>query len=902
LQLLLALVSMAVHAQNYHVNVQHFSTENGLPDNYIHCIFQDSHGFIWTGTNHFLVRYDGTEMKVFPTWEKSYQQNGVIDMWEDVQGWLWVANYNMPHWRPFPENVVALLHPQTRKAVSFEEYFKNNAPFSMSEIVLIKQDERQHLWILTRAGMWYEYDGQFHERWTIPALMQNRKIDIFANKEQIWIVDEERIWKAVDTLRLELIATHDLQRPSFLGLHDGTLVLANNDEIFKVNTDSSAPIFEHLFTSNLHCKDWRQYWQFRPDGAIPFWHLTPGNLSALDQEGQALTTCTAENYADVLRNINCLFVDQENQAWIGSKYGICKFNIQKNKFTNYLTHRGIVDPRGITSDTAGNVYVAMRGLYQIHPDGTWDRLSISRQHLVDLWHQDGQLWSGYFGNTVLHYDLQSGAEQWFSWADSPDYMQGAYIIHKSSLTGRVWVGMNPGLCYVDFVKGKLLPFQEYNNFDSLQYETVYDFCETGEGIWLATTDGLYLLQEGKGIINRGFPGYFFYAAYRDDAGVFWLGTKGQGLLRWEPSTKTIEQFSKAEGLDLVIYAVYEDDFGYLWLPSNNGLSRFDKTTHQVRTFLPEDGLPHYEFNFSSHHQRPDGQLFLGTQGGVTSFHPQDFVKEVDAPHSLKVTEIQRIQASGEWENAGALEDGKLALRPEESTVQMKLALLSFVESQSHIYGYRWSKNAAWQYVEGNTITLSDLPFGQNTLYLYARSNHGEEATAEVLLLRARPFYREAWFLAGGALLLLSSGVLIWRYFRSLRSEAISAERSAQISPEPSKSSMHKITAEEDWLEKVRAAARELLEKKPDFNIGELAGNLHISERQLQRRLKEEAGISAGKYLREVRLLRAHELLIENSFKTVAEVAQQVGFSSPSYFAKIFEDRFEVLPNEVLRME
>jgi len=93
-----------------------------------------------------------------------------------------------------------------------------------------------------------------------------------------------------------------------------------------------------------------------------------------------------------------------------------------------------------------------------------------------------------------------------------------------------------------------------------------------------------------------------------------------------------------------------------------------------------------------------------------------------------------------------------------------------------------------------------------------------------------------------------------------------------------------------------------LETNPDFNINELAAALHLSERQLYRRLRSITGLSTGKYLREIRLLYAHKLLVENASQKVSEVAWQVGFSSPSYFAKIFEKRFGVLPNELLRTE
>jgi hypothetical protein len=39
--------------------IKHFSSNNGLASNKVHCIVQDSTGFMWIGTENGLSRYDG---------------------------------------------------------------------------------------------------------------------------------------------------------------------------------------------------------------------------------------------------------------------------------------------------------------------------------------------------------------------------------------------------------------------------------------------------------------------------------------------------------------------------------------------------------------------------------------------------------------------------------------------------------------------------------------------------------------------------------------------------------------------------------------------------------------------------------------------------------------------------
>lgn len=52
-------------AQSY----TNYSEKDGLPSNHIYKITQDSNGFIWIATDEGLVKYNGTDFKVFTTQE-----------------------------------------------------------------------------------------------------------------------------------------------------------------------------------------------------------------------------------------------------------------------------------------------------------------------------------------------------------------------------------------------------------------------------------------------------------------------------------------------------------------------------------------------------------------------------------------------------------------------------------------------------------------------------------------------------------------------------------------------------------------------------------------------------------------------------------------------------------------
>ncbi|MEM7799086.1 MAG: AraC family transcriptional regulator [Chloroflexota bacterium] len=77
-----------------------------------------------------------------------------------------------------------------------------------------------------------------------------------------------------------------------------------------------------------------------------------------------------------------------------------------------------------------------------------------------------------------------------------------------------------------------------------------------------------------------------------------------------------------------------------------------------------------------------------------------------------------------------------------------------------------------------------------------------------------------------------------------------------------------------------------LEEAPSF--ADLAQNVHLSERTLARRFKEEIGLTWRQFVRRARMIRSMEMLAEDRYKII-EIAQTVGFSSVSAFNRAFRD-------------
>ena len=99
-----------------------------------------------------------------------------------------------------------------------------------------------------------------------------------------------------------------------------------------------------------------------------------------------------------------------------------------------------------------------------------------------------------------------------------------------------------------------------------------------------------------------------------------------------------------------------------------------------------------------------------------------------------------------------------------------------------------------------------------------------------------------------------------------------------------------------FIAKLRRVIQDNL-SNADFGVEEISAAMGLSRVQLYRKVKALTGATIVDLLRKARLQRGRKML-ETTDSSVAEVAYEVGFSSPSYFTKCFKDEYDMLPGDV----
>jgi signal transduction histidine kinase/DNA-binding response OmpR family regulator/streptogramin lyase len=104
-----------------------------------------------------------------------------------------------------------------------------------------------------------------------------------------------------------------------------------------------------------------------------------------------------------------------------------------------------------------------------------------------------------------------------------------------------------------------------------------------------------------------------------------------------------------------------------------------------------------------------------------------------------------------------------------------------------------------------------------------------------------------------------------------------------------------LKIEDAFLQRFKAVVEANL-SDADFEMPQLERALGMSRSQIFRKLKALTGQAPSLYVRTIRLHKAQELLGDRR-RTVAEVAYEVGFTSPAYFSTAFLEEFGQTPGD-----
>ncbi len=805
-----------VIAQEYLVDIEYLDMEDGLSNRFAKAIYQDSKGFIWISTGSGLNRFDGHNFKVYDKQKAGLWSDQIEFVTEDIFGNIWII-YSPKRIKTYLNHfslhhlIVEVLNPNTGVVQKLEEKYPAIASISDQQITTVRRDHRRRIWIGTYEGGVYCFDGVLREK--LPKNQHSFIRQILPNKDDtFWILNGAQL--------------EEIDSAGCVGSSDPVDFFVSNeimaDESGTLWLDASYMRQGEYYTQTyfkergkpLQVFAIRESRSARPRSLITSWYhfvypLPSGELFYLkhtesqeivlyDKQGlkmMAIPIVKLNEIGHLSAGIwRTVLVDNSGSIWICTVDGVIRMSISKNPFQQYLVAENAESTRGIAQISKNRIWVNTHEGWRIidlELKRVVTRFDARQKGMKNFYYNQGYgaicvdgkyMLLGAYGMGFFTFDLKTQVSR-FSDIEGDE---GEGVPFYSNRVRKVLLGTKQGLYYFDAARHTILPFESANGNKFLD-NRIFSISEDEEGIWLATDDGLLVLDEKQGIKARyhHFPDNQIVHMHRDGRGIFWLATRNGGLLEWDRKINRIRQYTKEEGLsDNTIYAVYEDGKGRLWLPSNFGLMCFDKETHQVTTYMPRDGITHEEFNFTAHCRLDDGRLAFGGLNGMIVFHPDSIVSKAYSVPVLLTSYEEMDPVTGEMieKTDDLLRNGSIRLEHAVKSFYLKFALMDFNHPDQHRYSYRIEEyDQNWNAIEGRYLRVNKLPAGRYRLRIRGQGSFGRWSDQELVLpiFVAKPFYLQLWFI-GLCILTIAGGVSGFIYWRIANLRASERRLAAEV--------------------------------------------------------------------------------------------------------------------------
>ena len=503
-----------------------FTMNHGLPDNTIMALGGDRNGNIWIGTSTGgLCRYDGHRFTTFSIGDGTGLNKGIHTMIEDKDGIMWFGSRGQGVFRHDPSRthqngqeeftIMPVIHPQGKDHVR-----------------ALSIDNSGALWAATGQGL-ARWDGSAF-RHIVPA--------------------------GVDLTDVSSMVA-DGEGALWLGRYGGGLTRYTHDESRTLVTHYPLLPGERVSVYGLIRDAEGGCWvASRGHGAL---NVRPNGSDVLVSRRLTVEEGIASN------DIASLLLDQHGDLWLGTS-GAGIIHYRGDAFSSY---RGFA-PVSIAEDPKGTLWVGTNlGLARFDGHGfqeqKWLESDVEWNHSVSI---DPQGHVG-FGKNVI--DRQQNGSSWF---DGTHYR--VISVPDNS------------------------PYQD-------MFWTMHD---RRGGLWLGGRRGAEHYADGRRTIyttRQGLSSDMVLALAEDEAGSIWVGG-GEGFCRIDSAS--ITAWTMKEGLpNNIVWCVIPEPGGTIWVCTLAGICRFDGTS--FLTINTQHGLP--DDNINQAFLARDGKaLYVGTLNGI----------------------------------------------------------------------------------------------------------------------------------------------------------------------------------------------------------------------------------------------------------------------------------------------
>lgn len=692
---------------------RHYQVENGVSNNTIYFISQDTKGFMWFATKDGLDRFDGFHFKIFrinsPEDENHLTTDYIFSLLPGKNGILWVG--------------------AQRGLYKFEPEKEKLEPFidSLSNVYDITMDNGGNLWFISSNTV-CRFDFKRKTLKEFDPRTNFRATSLCLSKEgEIWASTDNGFLEKFDPIKHRFTG-FDLfehsKTPSSRWIQK--IRAADNNCIFIGTTSQGLKVF-HPATNS-----YKDILTYNPDKTTIFvrdilksaeneyWIATETGIFIYHSDTNTFTNLKKKYQDSYSLNDNAIYAlckDKEGAIWAGTFFGgINYYDKQNASFIKYFpgsSEHPIIGNavREICKDQFGNLWIGTEdgGLNKISASTgklqnfrpTGKKNSIAYTNIHGILADGNYLWIGTFEHGIDMMDIRSGKiKKHFSAATTKNLRSNFALCFLRTKEGQVLVGTSNGLYYYDaktnqFYSPKEIPRNLFITSILESHDKIIWASTNNDGVfWFdpVTHKNGHILS--RGYMNNTLTNNYINDIYEDSKNNIWFSTEGGGLCRLDSVRKSFTSYTTKEGLPSnFIFKVLEDNDNHLWASTSRGLVKFGPGFTNPLVFTQANGLLNNQFNYHSGYKDSTGRLYFGSVKGMVSFMPKDISKpKYIPPVYITGMQIFGVEVSPKKDSSflkkAIVCSNRITLPYYQSSISIDFAALSYISPAMTYYKYK----------------------------------------------------------------------------------------------------------------------------------------------------------------------------------------------------------------------
>lgn len=758
-----------------------YTSAEGLTNDYVSSVLQDSIGYVWLATPSGLNRFDGSRFIQFHATVDSLSLAA-----EDINWMTWIDGHRLA---VFTAGVHIIDTRTGARRNLFIPYSDMQYEYKFNMIEAVRGDREGNVYVLTRSGFYhFDKDYRMISRFDYYKEAEVPTEHFFFGRDLLRL-DEHRLlivsagglflydkrMKRVKPLEAkdEPMLAEFIDYPGtyytlyrFFQHSDHSLVVLHllSDSLAYIDLDRKKKTVSRLpfpkirnefhYRSRLFAESDSTFFITGHFSGFFRFHLDPasGHVSLDPQRYFPSFSC------------NGLLIDQDKNLWVATNKGTFRRDAARLKVEVGALRQGLLDSfpqlrlddlyvgsRKIYAGTRGQAGLLIINKETLGLEGQYfGQDSIMANPIYSLEPIDNERLMIGISGPIQEFNMVTGKGKTLNppaWNYTGDWTSDLFTDSREE----IWVSAANIYRYKKNTK-------VFDRINHILPSPVVPFAireDTAGNMWIAAHGIIRynVTLDSFDIVLDSFPSIKMRdnqvnAVVIDRDNTIWFNSNNNGLAGYSIDKGTFRHFTRSDGLPDDNIAAMRIVGNKLWIACFTGIACMDLNSYRITSFGQEDGFPAMQVVKGSEffYDSAASQLYLGLTYAVVRFNPFNVLLRKAPPRLF----IEKVVVNGRKEYF--LPGNRMEISWKGREVMVTIGSINFSSGNSQAFAYRILREGQtqWQQLGSQPgFSISNLSPGTYTIQVksYSVHNRWPEQVREFSIVVLPPFWQKEWFIA-----------------------------------------------------------------------------------------------------------------------------------------------------------